>query len=188
VPISINQIAVGMALKVNGDICLVTQSKHMKPGKGGAFAKVRLKNVKTQQITERTLREADKIDVVPLEEKKLQYLYSSEDAFHFMDNETYEEAVIPRRIIGDGVKFLQDNLEVIGIFSEHDVLQIVLPTFIKAKITQTDPGLKGDSSKAGTKPATIDTGTTLQVPLFINTDDWVKIDTRSGEYVERVQK
>ncbi len=177
-----------MGLRINGEIFLVTDYSHVKPGKGSAFVRVKLKNIRTEQVLERTFKTADKLDDVFLEERKLQNLYRSGDSFHFMDHTSYEEMVISKDIIGDSIKFLQDNLEITGICYNNEALKIVLPTFITAKITQTEPGFKGDSSRAGTKPATIDTGTVIQVPLFVNIGDRVKIDTRTGSYVERIQR
>lgn len=177
-----------MGLRINGEIFLVTDYSHVKPGKGSAFVRVKLKNIKTDQVLERTFKTADKLDDVLLEEKKLQNLYRSGDHFHFMDCTTYEEKIVSQDVIGDALTFLQDHLEVTGICHDDEVLKIVLPTFIIAKITQTEPGFKGDSSRAGTKPATIDTGVMIQVPLFVNIGDHVKIDTRTGSYVERVNR
>lgn len=186
--ISINQISSGTGLRINGEIFLVTDYSHVKPGKGSAFVRVKLKNIKTQQVLDRTFKTADKLDDVYLEERKLQNLYRSGDDFHFMDNTSYEEKVLSEEILGDAVKFLQDHLEVTGICYGDEVLKIVLPIFIIADIIHTEPGFKGDTSKAGTKPATIDTGVVIQVPLFVNIGDRVKIDTRTGSYVERVKK
>ncbi|VAX37771.1 Translation elongation factor P [hydrothermal vent metagenome] len=177
-----------MGLRINGDIFIISEYSHVKPGKGSAFVRIKLKNIKTKQVLERTFKTADKLDDVPLEERKLQNLYKSGDSFHFMDYSTYEEMIVPESVIGDDVKFLQDDLEVTGTIYNDDVLRIILPFFIKAEIVQTDPGLKGDSSKAGYKPATIDAGATIQVPLFVNIGDFVKVDTRTGTYVERVKK
>lgn len=185
--ISISQIKTGMGLNINGEIFLVVEYSHVKPGKGGAFARVKLKNVKTEQVLKKTFKPVDKLDDVSLEERKLQNLYRSGNSYHFMDSTSYEETIIPQELLGDTVRFLQDNLEVTGVYYKNDVLKIVLPIFITAEITQTEPGFKGDSSKAGTKPATIDTGAQIQVPLFVNIGDRVKIDTRTGSYVERVQ-
>lgn len=185
--ISINQINTGTALQINNDIFLVTEHQHVKPGKGGAFMRVKLKNIKTQQVLDKTFRPGDKLDEAPVEERKLQNLYQTDNTFHFMDLESYEEISVPSNIIGDDVRFLQENLEVVGIFANNQVLKINLPIFIIAEITHTEPGLKGDSTKAGTKPATIDTGATMQVPLFIDVGDKIKIDTRTGLYVERVK-
>jgi elongation factor P len=186
--ISINEITSGLALRVDGQIFFVTEYSHVKPGKGAAFVRVRLKNIKTDLVIEKTFRSADKLENVFLEEKEVQYLYRSGDVLHFMDQETFEEIVVSEENIGEGVKYLQDNLDVTAIFCDHKLAKIVLPNFIIANIVETEPGFKGDTSKAGTKSAKIDTGATIQVPLFINVGDWVKIDTRTGEYVERVQR
>ena len=137
-----------MGLRINGEIFLVTEHKHVKPGKGGAFARVKIKNIKTQQVFDKTFRPADKLDNITLEEKKLQNLYESDESFHFMDCTSYEEMVISKDIIGESIKFLQDNLEVTGICYNDEVLKINLPTFIIAEIIQTEPGFKGDSSRA----------------------------------------
>jgi len=177
-----------MGLRINREIFLVTDYSHVKPGKGSAFVRVKLKNIRTQQALEKTFKTADKLDNVVLEERKLQNLYRSGDSFHFMDCASYEEMVISEDIIGDSIKFLQDHLEVTGICYDNEVLKIILPTFITAKVIEAEPGFKGDSSKAGTKPVTIDTGTVVQAPLFINRGDRVKIDTRNGSYVERVNR
>ena len=177
-----------MGLRINGDIFLVTEYSHVKPGKGSAFVRVKLKNVKSQQVLNRTFKTADKLDDVILEERKLQNLYRSGDGLHFMDTTSYEERVLSEEVLGDAVKFLQDHLEVTGVCHGDEVLKIVLPTFIIAEVIETEPGFKGDSSRAGTKPSTIDTGVMIQVPLFVNIGDRVKIDTRTGSYVERVNK
>jgi len=186
--ININQISSGIALLIDGDICLVNEYHHVKPGKGSAFARVKLKNMRTDNVIERTFRSSDKLEDIALEEKPLEYLYNAGDDFHFMDHSTFEEVVLGREELGNTQLFLPENLEVTGIFHGRQVLKIILPTFITVPISHTDPGLRGDSSRAGTKPAQIETGATVQVPLFVNTGDWVKIDTRTGEYVERVQK
>ncbi len=186
--ISISKITSGTGLRINGEIFLVTEYNHVKPGKGGAFVRVKLKNVKTQQVLKKTFKPMDKLEEVTLMEKKLQNLYQTGDSYHFMDCTSYEEITVSKDVLDDSIKFLQDNLEVTGICYNDDVLKIILPIFIIAEITHTEPGFKGDSTKAGTKPATIDTGTVIQVPLFVNTGDRVKIDTRTGSYVERVQR
>lgn len=186
--IGINQLARGMALKFGEDVYIVAAYNHVKPGKGSAFARVTLKNARSQQTLERTFKTADKLEDVPLEERKLQCLYQTGDSVHFMDLTTFEESVIPKSLIGDDIKFLQEQLEVVGLSQDNQILKIQLPTFITAEIIHTEPGFKGDSSRAGNKPATIDTGATVQVPLFIDIGEKVKIDTRSGEYVERIKR
>ena len=186
--ISINELASGMGLQIDGNIWLVQEYQHVKPGKGSAFVRVKLRNLTTDQVLERTYRSSERLDDVNLEERRLQNLYTTGDEVHFMDHATYEETVVPQKLIGDGVKFLQENLEVTAVCHGHKVLKIMLPNFIITEITESETGLKGDSSKSGTKPAVIDTGAVVQVPLFINRGDWIKLDTRSGTYVERVQK
>ncbi|MFA5087471.1 MAG: elongation factor P [Candidatus Omnitrophota bacterium] len=187
--ITINQIETGIGLLINDEVYLVTEYHHVKPGKGAAFVRVKLKSIKTDLSLERTFRTADKLESVDLEENVMQFLYHSGDSYHFMDQQTYEETVISREQMGENVvAFLQDNLQVTMICNGQHILKVVLPTFIVANIIETEPGFKGDSSRAGTKPATIDTGTNVQIPLFVNKGDWIKIDTRTGQYVERVQK
>jgi elongation factor P len=186
--ISINQLSSGMGLNINGEIFLVEEYHHVKPGKGSAFVRVKLRNIKADAVIERTFKTAEKLEDVPLQEKELEYLYSSGDGFHFMDHNTYEQVELSANDVGDGAKFLLENLIVTGLAMESKVLKVILPIFITAKIIQTEPGIRGDSTKAGTKPAQIETGTTIQVPLFVGIDDVVKIDTRSGQYVERVKK
>lgn len=185
---SINEISNGMALLVNGEVYIVSEVHHVKPGKGSAFVRVRMKNLKTDLNLERTFKTADKIEDVYLEERRLQYLYRAGDTFHFMDQTNYEERAISLSEMGDSVKFLQDNMEITAVYYDGQIQRVWLPNFITAQIIETEPGFKGDSSRAGNKPATIDTGAAVQVPLFINKGDWVKIDTRNGQYVERVQK
>ncbi len=186
--ISISQISVGIGLRINGDIMIVTEWQHVKPGKGGAFARSKLKNVRTHQVLEKTFRPGDKLDDVDLEERKLQNLYRSDDVIHFMDYSSYEEIEVNIDILGNDIRFLQDNLEVDALVHDDKVLKITLPIFIESEIIHTEPGFKGDSSRAGNKPATIDTEAVIQVPLFVEMGEVVKIDTRTGEYVERVKK
>ncbi|OGX05414.1 MAG: elongation factor P [Omnitrophica WOR_2 bacterium GWA2_47_8] len=174
---------------MDGEIYLVLDYNHVKPGKGSAFARVRIKNLKTDLVLERTFRSSEKLEDVPLEEKKIQFLYRAGDTLHFMDHETYEEMTLPESVIGkDSMRFLKENLEVEALAHNHRILKVTLPNFIVFNILESEPGIKGDSSRSGTKPATIDTGAVVQVPLFINKGDNIKIDTRSGTYVERAQK
>lgn len=184
--ITINEIANGIALRVDGQIYTVSEFHHVKPGKGSAFVRVKLKNLKTDAVLERTFRTADKLDAVELEEKELEFLYRDGGHFHFMDHTTYEEVILDEGRLGDVPRFLLENLTVTGFALDNTVQRVVLPNFIVTEITETEPGIRGDSTKAGTKPATIPNGTVIQVPLFIAVGNRVKIDTRSGAYVERV--
>ena len=185
---SITDITGGMALLVEGQTFVVVDYNHVKPGKGAAFVRVRLKNMRTDMVIEKTFRGSDRLEEVSLEEKKVQYLYKAGNMYHFMDQETYEEVTAGEEHLGSGVKYLQDNLNVVAVFCDSKLQKILLPNFVTTRIIETEPGIKGDSSRAGTKSAKIDTGASVQVPLFVNAGDWVKIDTRSDTYVERVQK
>ena len=186
--IGINQLAAGMALNIDGEIYLISEYQHVKPGKGAAFCRVKMRNVRTNAALERTFRTADKLEDIPLEEQRMEFLYHTGDAYCFMNHETYEQMEVPVEVLAGAEKFLLENLEVVGLIHEHKVLKIILPNFIEAELVESEPGIKGDSSRAGTKPAKIQTGTVIQVPLFVNQGEWIKIDTRSGQYVERIQK
>ena len=186
--ISINKISSGMGLLVENEIYVVIEYSHVKPGKGAAFVRVRLKKLKTDLVIERTFRTADKLEDIYLENRAAQFLYRSSSSFHFMDQTTYEEFTLNESQIGKGVKYLKDNLEVTAIFYDHQLQKVILPNFITFNVMETEPGIRGDSSRLGTKPAKIDTGAVVQVPLFVNAGDVIKIDTRSDDYIERVQQ
>lgn len=186
--ISINQITSGIVLKVEGELYFVVEYSHVKPAKGSAFVRVRMKNMKTDLVLERTYRTAERLEEVPMEERKLQFSYKDGGEYHFIEQDTFEDVVVSKAQLGNAANFLQDNLHLAGVFCEHKLQKITLPNFIITQVKETEPGYKGDSSKAGTKAAVIDTGATIQVPLFISVDDWIKIDTRSEQYTERVQK
>ncbi len=186
--ITINEVAKGMALKVDGNICTVVDFNHVKPAKGSAFVRIKIRNLQTGLVIERTYRSAETLEDVPLEERRMQYLYNSGDAYHFMDQTTFEEHVIQKESLGNIISFMLENMEVYGYVHDDKVLKVELPNFIVTKITETEPGVKGDSSKSNSKPAKIETGAIIQVPLFVDVGDEVKIDTRSGDYVERVKR
>ena len=185
--LSINEIKSGVTILVEGIVYIVVDTKHVKPGKGAAFVRVKMRNMKsgTVNIQERTFRGDEKIEEAFVEERKLQYQYAAGGMYHFMDQDNYEEIAIPEDVVGDKKKFLKDNLEVNGYFYKDESLNISLPNTITFKITGTEPGIKGDTAKSGTKAAQIETGATVQVPLFINMGDLIKVDTRTGEYLER---
>jgi elongation factor P len=165
---------------------MVLECQHVKPGKGAAFVRLKLKNFKTDNVQEKTFRGDEKIEEAFVEERKLQYQYTSGELYHCMDQENYEEIAISKKDMGDKAKFLKDNLEISAYFFKNEILEVSLPNFIEVKIMHTEPGIKGDTAKSGTKSAQIETGATIQVPLFIDINDKVKIDTRTGTYVERV--
>jgi len=186
VALSINDIKSGLTILVDEVVYLVVETQHVKPGKGAAFVRAKLRNLKTGNIQEKTFRGDEKIESAYVEERKLQYQYASGSMYHFMDQENFEEIAISEDDIGDKKKFLKDNLEVAGYFYKNETLNINLPNFIEFKIMHTEGGIKGDTAKSGTKPAKIESGAIIQVPLFIDTGDTIKVDTRTGEYIERV--
>jgi len=187
VALSINEIKSGVTILVEGEVYMCIDAQHVKPGKGAAFVRARLRNLKNDNIQEKTFRGEEKIDEAYVEERKLQYQYSSAGMFHFMDTDNFEEIAIAEDIIAGKAKLLKDNLEITGFFYKGVILYVNLPNFIEFVIVETEPGFKGDSSKSGNKPATVDTGAMVQVPLFINVGDKIKVDTRTGgTYVERI--
>lgn len=184
--LSINDIKAGLTILVDNDVYMVIETQHVKPGKGAAFVRAKIRNLKNGGIQEKTFRGDEKIEQAFVEERNLQYLYASGNIYHFMDQNNFEEITMAKEYIQDKVGFLKDNLEATAFFYKNEVLNIALPNFIEFKITHTERGIKGDTAKSGSKPAQIETGLTLQVPLFIDVGDIIKVDTRSGEYVERV--
>ncbi len=187
-PRDITEVSNGMGLSINGDVYLIVEFNHVKPAKGSAFVRIKMRSIKNDSVLERTYRTAERLDEAVLEFRRLQYLYNGGDGYHFMDQTTFEEVVVSTEMLGRGVDFLQDNMEAQGVFNGEKLLKVDIPNFIIATIAEADLGLKGDSSRAGTKPAKIDTGATVQVPLFIEVGEVVKIDTRDGTYVERAKK
>ena len=169
--ITINQIENGMGLLVDGQLYFITDFNHVKPGKGSAFVRIRLKNLRTDAVLERTFRTAETLEDAPLERRRMQFTYTAGEDHHFMDQSTFEDTIIPQVLLADGIKYLQENTVVEAILYKDVVVKADFPTFIVADITETDPGLKGDSSKSGYKPAQIDTGAWVQVPLFIQTGE-----------------
>jgi len=186
VPVSINQIKSGLTVVINGNVFSILEHQHVKPGKGGAFVRTKLKNLITGAVLEKTFKADDKLNEAFVEQRKLVFQYRAGDIFHFMDQETYDDVIIPKEQIENEIKLLKDNLQVNAFFFEHKLLKIDLPTFINLKVIETEPGIRGDTAKAATKPAKLETGLVIQVPLFINNDEILKIDTRTGTYVERI--
>lgn len=186
--LSINEIKNGLTILVDGDVYMVIDFQHVKPGKGAAFVRTKLRNMKNNNVLERTFRGDEKIEEAFIEERKLQYQYSSGELYHFMDQENYEEITIAKEVLGEKIKFLKDSLDVTAYYYKDAVVSVSLPNFIEFKIVHTEPGIRGDTAKSGTKPANIDTGAIIHVPLFIDTGDIIKVDTRTGGYVERVNQ
>jgi elongation factor P len=186
VALSINEIKSGVTILVDDDVYVVIDAQHVKPGKGAAFVRAKLRNMRNSNVQEKTFRGDEKIEQAFVEERKLQYQYNSGHLFHFMDQDNFEEIAVSEERVGDKSKFLKDNIEVMGYFFKDEAMSINLPNFIECEIVHTEPGIKGDTAKSGTKPAEIETGASIQVPLFIDVGDKIKVDTRTGGYVERV--
>ncbi len=181
-----NQFKAGITLEYDSDIYVIVDYQHVKPGKGGSFVRTKLKNLRTKKILEKTFRSEEKFLEAFIEEKKIQYLYASGASYHFMDQETFEELVIEAEKLSNIVELLKENIDVTLVIYKNEVLEVRLPMFLQLKVTHTEPGIKGDTAKGSFKPATLETGATIQVPLFVNENDIIKIDTRSKAYVERV--
>lgn len=182
--ISINEVKNGLFIKVEGELYVVVEAVPYKPGKGGALMRTKLRNLKTGATLDRTFRSADTIEDIYIEEKTYQYMYA-DGQYHFMDAETYEQITLPEQILGDAKNFLKENLEVGASLYEGKILYIKLPLFLNFKVIETESGVRGDTVKAGTKSAKIETGAIIQVPLFINSGDTITIDTRTGKYTGR---
>jgi elongation factor P len=176
----------GATFELDGQIFQVVEFQHVKPGKGAAFVRTKLRNIVTGSTTERTFNPNDKMPKAHIERKDMQYLYSDADLFYFMDVETYEQIPINASSIGDALKFVKENVVVKILSHKGNVFGIEPPTFVELVITETEPGYKGDTAQGATKPAIVETGATIKVPLFVNQGDCIKVDTRTGEYMERV--
>jgi len=171
----------------DGQLWAIIYFQHVKPGKGGAFVRTKLKNVLTGAVVEKTFRAGEKVTDVRLERRPVTYSYSDGQLFHFMDQNTFEMIPLSGDIIGeDQLKYLKENMECEGLVHEGNVLSVELPNFVELEVTDTDPGLKGDTAQGGTKPATLETGAMIQVPLFVEIGDIVKVDRREDKYLTRV--
>lgn len=185
--ISTSNFRNGLKIELKGEPFIIIEFQHVKPGKGGAFVRTKLKNLKTGAVLEKTFRASEKVEQPNLEEKNMQYLYHSEDQYHFMDTNSFEQITLHAELLGENKNYLQENITINVLFYNNNPIGVDLPIFVQLAIAETDPGLKGDTASGGTKPATLETGAVIQVPLFLNKGDKIKIDTRTGEYIERVK-
>ncbi|HAW50387.1 TPA: elongation factor P [bacterium] len=181
-------LRVGKNIEYNNSICTVVEFSHIKPGKGPAFVRVRLKSWETSAITEHTFRPEDKFTLVEIYEKPYQYLYTAGDEYWFMEKETYEQVALRKDVIKDNDKYLVENIDVLLLDYNGNIVGIKMPVVVEQRIKETEPGFKGDTATGGTKPAITETGLSIQVPLFVEVDDIVRIDTRTGGYVERAKR
>ena len=183
---SISEFRRGMAIKFKDDIYIITEFQHIKPGKGQAFIRTKLKNIKTGRVIDNSFRLNEKLEAIRLDGKKMQYLYSDESNAIFMDTETYDQVTIDNQLIGDQSQFLLEGMEVKILFHDKTPISIELPTTIDLKVTEAEPAVRGDTAGNLTKWVTLETGAKVQVPPFIEQDETIRIDTRDGSYVSRV--
>ena len=175
----------GVTFEMDGQVQQVIEFQHVKPGKGAAFVRVKMKNVVTGAVTETSFNPTAKFEEAFVERREMQYLYNDGDLFYFMNVETYDQVALNEDTIGDALKFVKDN-EMVKVCSINgDVFAVEPPLFVELEITETEPGFKGDTATGASKPATVETGATVAVPLFVNQGDKIKIDTRTGEYLSR---
>ncbi len=176
----------GVTFDMDGDVLQVVEFQHVKPGKGAAFVRTKLKNVITGAVTERTFSPTDKFPEAYIERKEMQYLYNDGELYYFMDNETYDQLPLNGDKLGDNFKFVKENMPCRIISYKGNVFAVEPPMFVELEVTETEPGFKGDTATGASKSATLETGAEIKVPLFIEIGDVLKIDTRTGEYIERV--
>lgn len=175
----------GVTIQLDGEPYAIVEFQHVKPGKGGAFVRTKLRSVKTGNVFDRTFRAGERMELARVERRPVQFLYRSGEEFHFMSMADFEESTVPEALLGDSVQWMKENDEVVLVIYEDSVIGVDLPTTATLRVIRTEPGVRGDTATGGLKPATLETGAVVRVPLFINEGDTVKVDTRTGAYVER---
>jgi len=176
----------GVTFEFEGNVYQIVEFQHVKPGKGAAFVRTKLKNVISGAVVEKTFRPTEKMPKAHIERKNMAYSYNDGDLFYFMDNETFDMMPLSQDQLGDALKFVTENMNVVVLSYKGSVFGVEPPTFVELVVTETEPGFKGDTSTGATKPATLETGATIKVPLFVDQGDTIRVDTRTGEYMERV--
>ena len=184
--ISTNQFRNGTAIRVDGKRFTILYFQHVKPGKGGAFVRTRLRNIDNGAVVEKTFRAGEKLENVRTESRPMTYLYRDGDQLYFMDSDTYDQVPVPSDVVGETAEYIVEGGTVTILSADGEVVSVEPPAHVDLVVSQTDPGLKGDTATGGSKPATLETGVVVQVPLFINAGDRVRVDTRSNEYLTRV--
>lgn len=176
----------GLTIEVDNELVRVVEYQHIKQGRGSAFVRLTMRNLRTGATTERTFQNGSKFTVARLERQTIQFLYREEDDYHFMDTETYEQFSLPKEVLGNTVNYLKENNSIDLLTYQDKPIDVEIPVTATLRIERTDPGLRGDTATGGTKPATLETGLVVNVPLFLNEGDQIKVDTRTGQYLERV--
>lgn len=186
--ISTSEFKNGAKIELEGEPYEIIEFLHVKPGKGGAFVRTKLKSLKTGSVIERTFRAGEKVDVPELEEREMQYLYTKGEDYFFMDTKTYDQLPLHVKHLGDSKNFLKENMVIKVLYHRGNPIGIELPIFVELRVAKTSPGVRGDTASGGSKPATLETGAIVKVPFHINEGDLIKIDTRTSEYIERVKE
>jgi elongation factor P len=186
--VSVNDLKKGLVLKIDGDLFSVIEYQHVKPARGAAFVRVKMRNVKRGSVVDKTFRGGEKIEDVKLVKKQMQYLYAEGEDLVFMDTESYEQESIPKKAIGDALKFMKEEDIVEIAMYEGEAVTVEPPQFVVLKVTYAEPGLKGDTATNVLKPVTVETGAEVRVPIFVNEGDYIKINTQTKEYVERTKQ
>ena len=184
--ISAGEFRNGITFELDGNVYQVVEFQHVKPGKGAAFVRTKMKNIITGSVVERTFRPTEKVEKAHIERKDMEYSYNDGDLYYFMDQETFDMIPIGKDQVGDSLKFVKENMVCKILSYKGNVFGIEPPTFVELAIAETEPGFKGDTATGATKPATLETGAVIQVPLFVDGSDIIRVDTRTGEYMERV--
>ena len=184
--VSTNNLKNGLAITYDGKTLVIVEFQHVKPGKGGAFVRTKLKEIKSGRVVDITFRGGEKLEDVRLETKNLQYLYNDGATYHFMDTDTYEQSELTADFVGEASKWLKENDVATVLIAGGEMIGVEPPMFVELEVTEVDPGFKGDTVQGGTKPAKLETGAVVPVPMFINTGDKIRVDTRDGKYVTRV--
>jgi len=177
----------GLSIQLDGDIFTIVEFQHVKPGKGGAFVRTKLKNIKTGGVTDKTFRAGERMEQAILERKPMRYIYEQDGDYYLMDLESFEQVPVRRDLIGEPVKYLRENEQVGVLFHGGNIIGVELPFTVELEVVETDPGVRGDTASGGSKPARLETGAVIQVPFFVNVGDRIKVDTRTDAYLERVK-
>jgi elongation factor P len=183
--VNTNQFKTGMAIEIDGQPFTIVEFQHVKPGKGGAFVRTKVRNIATGAVLDKTFRAGEKFERIHTQSRKMAYLYSTEGEVVLMDNETFEQVSVPPAMAEEALKWVVENMEVELMYLNGEPFEVAAPNFVELVITKSDPGVRGDTAQGATKPATLESGATIQVPLFIEEGEKVKVDTRSGEYLGR---
>jgi len=184
--ISAGEFRKGITIEIDGGVWVIVDFQHVKPGKGAAFVRTKIKNVIEGNVLERTFNPSDKFPKAHVERKEMQYLYNDGELYYFMDTETYEQLPLNKDIVEDAMNFITENMNVTVSFFKGQAFSVDAPNFVELTIIETEPGFKGDTATGAVKPAVLETGYRINVPLFVNTGDRIRVDTRTGEYMERV--